>query len=289
MITCVYMGGLGNQLFEIFAIIGYALKYNDSFIFPYTSTVGKRITYWDSFLSTLKVFTTYNQKYGITTDQLNSIPPEVNCLQHHYIELHQYPNTKITKLYGYFQSYKYFDNYRDRIFQMIRIETQRTNIRNEYSHYFQYTEPTHIISMHFRFGDYKGLQQYHHLLDSTYYINAMNYLKNACNASNIRVLYLCESEDNIIVNNIINKLKKNHPEIEFVKVDDHIEDWKQMLIMSCCDSNIIANSTYSWWGAYFNMSTENKHICYPNKWFGPMNHNYIMDDMFLPSWKKIEA
>lgn len=289
MITCVYMGGLGNQLFEIFALIGYSLKYRDSFILPYIPNVGNRPTYWDTFLTSLKIFTTYNAKYNITAEQLNSIPPEVNCLQHHYVELSEYPNSKITKLYGYFQSYKYFHEYRDKIFKMIRLESQQNDICTQYSNYFANSGRTpYYVSMHFRFGDYKNLQEYHHLLDSKYYMNAMKYVKSVCNCSDIIVLYFCEMEDNYIVNNIIDKVRTIDASIEFVKVDDSIEDWKQLLLMSCCHSNIIANSTYSWWGAYFNRNSQN-HVCYPDKWFGPMNSHLNIGDMFLPSWKKIEA
>lgn len=289
MITCVYMGGLGNQLFEIFAIIGYALKYKDSFILPYTPNVGNRPTYWETFLSSLKIFTTYNTKYNITTEQLNSIPPEVNCLQHHYVDIPEYSKDKITKLYGYFQSYKYFHEYRDKIFQMIRLESQQNEVRSQYMNYFRGNAGDHYVSMHFRFGDYKKLQEYHHLLDAKYYMNAMNYVKSVCNQQQIRVLYFCEMEDNPIVDKILDQVRAIDPNIQFVKVDDSIEDWKQMLLMSCCDSNIIANSTYSWWGAYFNKNSENNHVCYPNKWFGPRNSHLILGDMFLPSWKQIDA
>jgi len=286
------MGGLGNQLFQIFAIIGYALKYKDSFILPYTPNVGNRPTYWETFLISLKIFTTHNQKYDMTAEQLNSIPPEVNCLQHHYVEVSEYPRSKITKLYGYFQSYKYFHEYRDKIFQMIRLESQQNDVRTQYINYFKDNTdatPTHYVSMHFRFGDYKNLQEYHHLLNATYYMNAIAYVKSMRNESNIRVLYFCEMEDNPIVNSILDQVRTLDNTIEFVKVDDSIEDWKQMLLMSCCDSNIIANSTYSWWGAYFNRNSEKNHVCYPNKWFGPKNSHLIIKDMFLPSWTKIDA
>ena len=58
-----------------------------------------------------------------------------------------------------------------------------------------------------------------------------------------------------------------------------------MLLMSSCQDNIIANSTFSWWGAYFNTNNE-KIVCYPYKWFGPSaNHNIC--DLFPDSWQKI--
>jgi hypothetical protein len=61
-ITCNIMGGLGNQLFQIMTTMAYAIRNKCVFTFPYDTKVMNRYTYWDSFLSSLKPFTTYNDK-----------------------------------------------------------------------------------------------------------------------------------------------------------------------------------------------------------------------------------
>ena len=59
-----------------------------------------------------------------------------------------------------------------------------------------------------------------------------------------------------------------------------------MLLMSCCNHNIIANSTFSWWGAYFNNNTS-KTITYPDQWFGPKLSEKNIDDLCPNDWNKI--
>ena len=65
MITCNLMGGLGNQIFEIFATISYALKSHNNFKFLALDKLGEgattiRYTYWNSFFSNLKPFLIHN-------------------------------------------------------------------------------------------------------------------------------------------------------------------------------------------------------------------------------------
>ena len=82
-------------------------------------------------------------------------------------------------------------------------------------------------------------------------------------------------------------LRHEFPELTFIVIDHNIPDWKQMLTMAICKYNVIANSTFSWWGAYFN-SNEDKIVCYPDPWFGPSaNHN--VDDLFPDTWTRITA
>ena len=98
-------------------------------------------------------------------------------------------------------------------------------------------------------------------------------------------MYFCEKIDNEEVNAHILKLKEKFPFLYFIKIDDDLPDWKQMLLMSCCRHNIIANSTFSWWGGYFNQNVD-KIVCYPALWFGSkISHNTC--DLFPDSWKRV--
>ena len=101
---------------------------------------------------------------------------------------------------------------------------------------------------------------------------------------NYNILYFCqECDDNIVKKYIIN-LKKINEKYNFIKVSNSLVNYEQMLLMSNCDNIIIANSTFSWFGAYFSNSDN---IIYPNKWFGPANSNKNLKDLFPEMWIKI--
>lgn len=289
-VSCNLMGGLGNQLFQIFTTIAYGLRYSRKIIFPYTHklTIGiERPTYWTSFLKNIVMFTTKNKNYGYSNEKLRETII-VNEITFHYTEIPPF-EIPVFSFNGYFQSYLYFETEKKAIFDIIQLSKQKQEIRTEFPELFEKIESsnTRIISMHFRLGDYKQQQSRHPIMPFDYYCNALNIiLFNHIQLYNYRVLYLCEKEDNYDVTITINALKDVYPDVEFVKADDAIEDWKQMLIMSNCDDNIIANSSFSWWGAYFN-ETVDKVVCYPYRWFGPDAINNNTKDLFPPSWKKI--
>ena len=132
-------------------------------------------------------------------------------------------------------------------------------------------------SLHFRLGDYKMYPTIHPILSSEYYSKAIKTIGST------KFLYFYENEDTDYVNNVIKKLKEEL-NVEFLSCKKfELDDWEEMLLMSLCEHNIIANSTFSWWGAYFN-SNKNKKVVYPEKWFGFYED---MSGCFPDSWIKI--
>ena len=288
-VSIFLMGGLGNQLFQIFAALAYSIQYKCKLVLPYTDTLtsGKiRPTYWTSFLQSLTLFTTYNTNTGYTNDTLNRFP-QFRERGYHYTPIPAVGDSiKELMLFGYFQSYKYFEKYESQIYSILRIPDQLKTIQETYCDILS-TDHCNI-SMHFRLGDYKQIQHVHPIMPLEYFDISMKTILDAT-ASNVstnrQVLYFCEKEDNKTVAGIIDILSAKYQDVLFTKVPDNIPDWHQMLLMSSCDHNIIANSSFSWWGAYFNLN-KNKQVCYPHVWFGP-SQNKNTDDTCPDTWNKI--
>jgi hypothetical protein len=272
-VSCYLMGGLGNQLFQIFATIAAAIDANVSFVFQYSEilTVGKhRPTYWHSFLEYLRPFTT-------NAFNMYSTPRLVE-------QGFEYRPISIVKtpchLFGYFQSYLYFEKHFDQIVALIKLKEKQEEVRAKTS-VFKDADVT--VSMHFRLGDYVQLQNHHPVMPVTYYIKALKHIVGKCvDTHQVRVVYFNEREDQATVDVSVAVLSRTFPWIEFVRADIE-NDWEQMLLMSLCDHNIIANSSFSWWGAYFN-SNPYKIVCYPANWFGPDSANKNTRDLFPAQW-----
>jgi hypothetical protein len=290
MITIQLMGGLGNQLFQIFATIAYAFEHGHQFVFPYSDRllVGRiRQTYWHNFLSNLTIFTTKNPICKFSNNDLHSFPV-IKESGFHYTKIPAVPANNSISLNGYYQSYKYFEAYQDKIYAMILLSNQQKAVKTKYA---KYLDGSATISMHFRLGDYKEKQHFHPIMPKTYYEATLTYILNMKYGLDapVRILYFCEAEDNAIVIGVMEYIRSRfsqYSNLEIVKVEDGMEDWQQLLLMSCCNNNIIANSSFSWWGAYFNQNAD-KCVCYPHIWFGPAMGSVHLDDLFPPSWTKI--
>ena len=282
-VTCFIKGGLGNQLFQIYTTTAYAFSHKQSVVFPYqTEMYGgytPRSAYWDTFLAPLRRFTT--TAYADLCDL-----PVIKCPQHHYVAIPDPPLTALTvRLDGYFQSHKYFagtDGER-LLTRMLRITDRIQAIKDVYD-----LSGTYNVSMHFRLGDYKQLADYHTVLEDDYYIAALEQvllrLPNIADKS-VRVYYVCEYEDREEVLGRVAQMQQQFKgRAEFMPLPAGlVADWAQMMFMSACDANIIANSSFSWWGAYWNPSPH-KIVCYPRRWFGPALANHDVRDMFPEDW-----
>ena len=268
MITTILKGGLGNQLFQIFNLISYSFSNKIDFFFKPQISDEKRPFYWNNFLKTLKPYIKSVDTRKIYKEQ-----------KFHYTEI---PFNDHFYFDGYFQSYKYFQSNEKEIFKIINLYSQRDDIKNKYKQFYEFEN---YISIHFRIGDYKDIQLYHPILNVKYYINALEHILSKT-GKKWNVLYFYEENDKIAVKRVIDILRVEYSGILFTPINTNIIDHEQLLLMSLCNHNIIANSTFSWWGAYFNLN-ENKIVCYPNTWFGPKNVNKIVDDLFPDTWCKI--
>ena len=278
MITCNLKGGLGNQLFEIFTTISYALSNKDVFFFKnvvsLNNGVTKRYTYWHNFFIAMKGFLS-NQFINMDIVREKSftyekIPDKIIMTQNIIFD-------------GYFQITKYFEEHYKKIYHLLRIDDLKKKVTQKYNYNYK-----DFISLHFRLGDFKVLQDKHPIMPVEYYKNSIQLLLKKIKPKQvIKILYFCEHQDNEDVNKIVALLSDQFTNCAFIKVNDQIPDWEQLLMMSSCGHNIIANSTFSWWGAYLNSSLT-KTVCYPETWFGPKLPNDTCD-LFPETWIKVRC
>ena len=280
MLTTHIMGGLGNQLFQIFALINLSLKNKIAFYFEKSNSkrtpgITYRTYYWDNFLKSLKPFVKPPKEcllYKEKNFKYETIPAEL------------FPKDKNVKIFGYYQSYKYFEENETQIFKLIKLREQQETLSNKFPEkYFDNT-----VSMHFRIGDYKTVQHHHPLQTFDYYKGALDKLIVDTKKDDWKIMLFYELKDKNDVYEITDKLKEEYKNLIFCEIDHNLSDWEQMLSMSLCSHNIIANSSFSWWGAYFN--EKNNNVYYPKKWFGtdhPENINSELDDFFKSGWSSI--
>ena len=282
MITINVMGGLGNQLFMVFATLAYGIQHNVKVVFPCHNCYGERGTYWDNLFSNLILFTTLHPT-NISEAERSQFPgyPEGGFS---YRPIPDLGGGNVC-LQGYYQSPKYFAGVQSTIYKLMNLYDKQAKVLEKYSNLFSGAKE--IVSMHFRLGDYKYKQDYHPVMRYEYFEGALRHIISA-RPDVSRVLYFCENEDNEFVRQQIQQMNDKWPGLEFIKVDDQIPDYEQLLVMSCCKHNIIANSTFSWWGAYFN-ENPNKIVCYPSVWFGHKYTGVSTTDLIPDGWVKIEA
>jgi len=282
----VVNGGVGNQMFKIFATISYYIDNCQNYVLYSAGENGYRKYYWDTLFSNIS----HKISTAIPTNMDNVNKYEAPYF--HYKEIPVYGddngNGNDILLEGYYQSHKYFEKNINKIRRILGIDEHINNVLIKYPEY----TTSKTISIHYRMGDYNNLQQWHPIQKPKYYIDAFKAMvERGVDIYDYEILYYCEANDNDVVdkynmeiNDALKEIYKK--DLKYKKIADDIPDWKQMLIMTASKHYIIGNSTFSWFGAYLSSSIDPV-ICYPSAWFGPHYNGTITDDLFPDSWVKI--
>lgn len=262
----LFKGGLGNQLFQ-YVFYNYLIKNNFKKIYGFYDKKsmihnGFELDYCFSNISLPKNsfisdFIVYIYKAKNKLIGLNKIDKKDN-----------YNKEKII-FDGYWQSLSFFSP------DIINNLSFNSNLTQENFGVLTILKSRNSISVHIRRGDYLNFQSvYGNICTKEYYSKAMELMKQKVPDS----LFVFFSDDMYWVKQNFNK-----DDAIYVDWNTGRDSYVDMYLMSNCKHNIIANSTFSWWGAYLNRS-DKKIVISPAKWF----NTEINDIDIIPdNWIKI--
>jgi len=177
-----------------------------------------------------------------------------------------------TYILGFWQNEKYLAPIRKILLVDFRLKTEEKLFEMEITKKIVHQNS---VSIHIRGGDYLDNKKYYSSCDLNYYKRAIRYLSNKF--SNLR-FYIFSDDSNYVKSsfNFANKM---------VYISDYkLKDYEELILMSKCKHNIIANSSFSWWGAWLNQN-KNKTVISPKKWF---NDDSINSTDIIPNqWIKM--
>jgi len=177
-------------------------------------------------------------------------------------------------LIGYFQTEKYFLEHRDLILSQFTFKPQYFKSASDYVQSIRRNNiDKRIVSIHIRRGDYVMYPNHHPVCSKLYYRTAIDLIKSEIPD----VKFLIFSDDP--------EWCKTEFFGEDYIISDLADQYLELCAMSLCDHHIIANSSFSWWGAWLNKNSDKKVIA-PSKWFGPaIDHD--TSDLYCQNWIKI--
>lgn len=256
MISCNLVGGVGNMMFQIAAGYSHSLTVKENFVVSYPNMSQMIHTPFTGYEETIfRDITVGVQDVTIGNLLRGYVEPAF-----HYMPIPELGNIILS---GYYQSEKYFINHENEIRNLFSpTEKIKKYLKNKYGDVSDYT------SLHVRRGDYLGLQTHHPLCTISYYNESMAIAKGKI----------------LIFSDDLDWCKKTFQDPKFIFVKNN-SDCQDLYLMSMCKNNIIANSSFSWWGAWLN-NNKNKKVIAPKNWFGEsINHN--TQDLYPESWIKI--
>jgi len=286
MIIIKIVGGLGNQMFQ-YAYAkslkqkGYEVKMDISPFDTYKLHGGYQLDKYNISLQSSSVeennkyysnsiFTKVLRKVGIETSKAISEKSLLfdkdflNTEDNNYVE-------------GYFQSEKYFKNIRNILLKEFTIKQELSNYTKKIQKNIE--EAQNSCSIHIRRGDFIHEQNtnIHGACSLDYYKKAINYIDE--NITNTK--YFIFSDD-------IKWCKENLETKNAIFVDSKEKRiaHEDMYLMSLCNHNIIANSSFSWWGAWLNKH-QDKTVIAPARWFADEKMQEQSQDIVCQNWVRI--
>ena len=170
-------------------------------------------------------------------------------------------------LYGYFQTEKYFKHISDEIREDF---TFKDDILDPCKEAFDFTD---VISLHVRRSDYLLPQHasHHGLCSLEYYQSALSEFDEE-----LPVLIFSDDPDWCEEQEIF------QPDRFLIsRTNDNLMD---MCLMTMCNHHIIANSSFSWWGAWL---ADSKNVIAPTQWYGPAGVHLSTQDLYPTHWKNL--
>ena len=274
MIVVRLKGGLGNQMFQyalgrVLAIKNRAeLKLDTSFLNLNFKSITKRTYNLDVFnikvgITRSSYFISMLRRIFKKRDQEKSFAFDKNVLDHRGDIF----------LDGYWQSPKYFEGFEKVIREDFTLKNPPSediqNLKEE-------IEKTNSLCIHVRKGDYVG-NKVHEVIDNEYYKRGIEHISAMADIEKVYIF----SDD---IEWCKNSLKFALPTM-FVG-DEYAGEIGEghMYLMSKCKYFIIANSSFSWWGAWLSECKDKIIVC-PKKWF--TDSSISSDDLVPENWIRI--
>ena len=158
---------------------------------------------------------------------------------------------------GYWQSEKYFANVSEKVREALKFKDSGPDLD--------------AIAIHVRRQDYIGLQHFHGMPDLDYYFEGVAYIRKKA-GRNLPVRVFSDDHRWCVEN--------FPPDFTIMNGGNKYEDLK---LMAACDYHVIANSSYSWWGAWL---SRDRITVAPKQWFNPAAG--IDDTDIVPErWRKM--
>ncbi|MGJ0363448.1 alpha-1,2-fucosyltransferase [Aliarcobacter cryaerophilus] len=290
MIITKITGGLGNQMFQYAVAKAIAKKRQDEFkldkyFYPKQTlrkyelnqfNLEEKIATNDEVIKLAgneNFWFKVKRKIGLNPKRPKSYFEEKEIAKFHE-EVFEYQDN--IYLDGYWQNEEYFKDIRDEI---LKDFTLRSDISNEAKKYLEYIKNLQSVSLHVRRGDYvqnSHTNSVHGTCNLKYYQKAIKKIEQ--NIEN-PIFYIFS--DDIVW------CKENFEFLENkVFVDDTENAFDDLELMKNCKHNIIANSSFSWWGAWLNQN-ENKIVIAPKRWFADDKLESQSKDIICESWVRI--